>query len=299
VVRIRVVDGALAVELAPPPPTPEERREARRERRATSDRATAARAARAVEQLAADAAAEAGGPLAQGLRLEVSSLVAQTQAPTFWDAADEARAVMARIYALERMLDRLERLQGRAAGLVELSGHAERTGDRSRVPEILAAVDEIADALDLTRLELHGAAAGGSGEAVVVRVTPVGGASAAWADELAAMYRAWAERTGRDVAVPANGGAALIEIRGPATLELLAVEAGVHRRRLADRHELDARVSINGADDAAVVRVYEEGRRTVVRDPRTNARSTALADVLREGRIDVFLLEALRAGLRR
>jgi hypothetical protein len=58
-------------------------------------------------------------------------------------------------------------------------------------------------------------------------------------------------------------------------------------------------VSINGADDAAIVRVYEEGRRTVVRDPRTNARSTALADVLREGRIDVFLLEALRAGLRR
>jgi ATP-dependent Clp protease ATP-binding subunit ClpC len=283
VVRVRVADGALSVDLEAPPPTPEERRDARRERRAAPARASAARAADAVQQLLDDLTTELSGPFAEAVRLELSALLERTKTPTFWDAADDAREAMSRVYSLERVLDRLTRLQGRATGLLDLAGHARRTGERARVQEILAAVDEIADAFELARLELAGASAGGSSEPVVVRVTPIGADSAVWADELAAMYRTWAERTGREAEVGANGAAA-VTIRGPATFELLENECGIHRRRFADHRELDARVSVNESSGDAVVRVYEEGRRTVVRDPRTNTRTSSLEDVLRGGR---------------
>jgi protein subunit release factor A len=202
---------------------------------------------------------------------------------------------MTRVYTLERVLDRLTRLHERATGLAALSAHGRRTGDRGRLQEVFAAVDEISDALELARLELAGASAGRSRAPVVVSVLPIGAASADWAQELAGMYRAWAERTGREVTVAAEAPAT-VEIHGPATRELLAAECGIHRRRYADRRELDARVSVDGAANDAVVRVYEEGRRNIVRDPRTNTRVPSLNDVLQEGRLEQFLLAALRAG---
>jgi hypothetical protein len=50
----------------------------------------------------------------------------------------------------------------------------------------------------------------------------------------------------------------------------------------------------DAAEETAVVRVYEDGRRRVVRDLRTGARETHLNAVLQEGRIDAFLLAWLR-----
>jgi ATP-dependent Clp protease ATP-binding subunit ClpC len=293
VVRLRVVDGTLSIELEPPPATPAERRDARRERRAAPARASAARAEEAVRELVSELDAEIDGAPAEALRLELSALIEGTQRPAFWDDPDDARQVMTRIYTLERVLERLARLHGRATGLIELARYARRTSDRARVPEVVGAVDEIRDGLELTRLELAGISAGKSTDPVVVRVTPIGGESESWADEVAAMYRAWAERTGREVTASADG-ATTLEIHGPATLELLLTECGIHRRRLADRRELDARVSIDESTGEAIVRVYEEGRRNVVRDPRTNTRSSSLDDVLRGGRLEQFLLAALR-----
>jgi protein subunit release factor A len=228
------------------------------------------------------------------LQLEVSSLVARTREPTFWDAADDARVVMSRIYALEQLLDRVDRLRQRAAGLVDLAAHARRTGDRSRIAEIFEAVDEIDAAYELARLELAGASIGATDGAVRVRVTAIGAAADVWAADLAAMYVAWAKRTARDATLATDE--CTVAIAGPATRELLLAEAGIHRRRFPDRSEVDARVSIDGATDDRIVRVYEEGRRTIVRDPRTNVRETSLEDVVREGRIDAFLLAAVRAS---
>ena len=51
---------------------------------------------------------------------------------------------------------------------------------------------------------------------------------------------------------------------------------------------------VAGADPGAVVRVYEEGRRRVVRDPRTGVRESHVVQVLEEGKIDAFLIAALR-----
>jgi hypothetical protein len=51
--------------------------------------------------------------------------------------------------------------------------------------------------------------------------------------------------------------------------------------------------SPDGADPGFVVRVYEEGRRRVVRDPTTGARDSRVTAVLDEGRPEAFLIATL------
>ena len=94
----------------------------------------------------------------------------------------------------------------------------------------------------------------------------------------------------------------VLTIGGPATLDLLFHETGLHRHVRPDGSEELARVVVEAhgaaqaapnADPGAVVRVYEEGKRRVVRDPRTGARESHVVRVLEEGRIDAFLIAAL------
>jgi protein subunit release factor B len=172
---------------------------------------------------------------------------------------------------------------------------------KPRLREVWAALDEIEDALAASRLEIAGAAVGDSG-AALVRVIPVGDGAEAWASELFGMYWAWAERTGRELQSDEHALAA--QIGGPSTLDLLAGEAGLHRRLRPDRTTSLARVIVTAGDEepqdeeadeaGVVVRVYEDGRRRVVRDLRTGTRETHLNAVLEEGRIDAFLLAWLR-----
>jgi hypothetical protein len=75
----------------------------------------------------------------------------------------------------------------------------------------------------------------------------------------------------------------------------------LHRRVVGDAAPQLARVavssngtSVGGDGDSVVVRVYAQGRRQFVRDPRTGARVGDVAAVLGTGRIDDFLLAALR-----
>ena len=56
-----------------------------------------------------------------------------------------------------------------------------------------------------------------------MRVTPVAGADE-WAQELLAMYVAWAERTGRDASA-LDGEPFAVSIDGPSTFALLRHEA--------------------------------------------------------------------------
>lgn len=115
------------------------------------------------------------------------------------------------------------------------------------------------------------------------------------------MYLAWAARTGREATRAAHVPFAA-SIRGPSTFGLLRREAGLHRRVVGDAAPQLARVAVssNGTsvggdgDDSVVVRVYAQGRRQFVRDPRTGARVGDVAAVLGTGRIDDFLLAALR-----
>jgi hypothetical protein len=171
--------------------------------------------------------------------------------------------------------------------------------DRARVEEISRALGEMDDRLVVLRLELAAAAAGAERDVAVVRVVPIGPDARPWAEQLFAMYATWAERTGREIVAD---GPLAARIEGPATLDILAAESGLHRRVLIEQGEELARVSVAAPDEAPVegddpglvVRVYEQGKRRVVRDPRTGVRSGRLSAVLEEGRIEPFLIASLR-----
>ena len=294
--RIHLKEGAISVELEQVKVV-EPQAEAKRERRAARAFGSLARATRAAREFVEQLDAEEATGVVGDLRDEVSALVDETHAPVFWDDPDSAREVLSRIYRVEHVLDRLDGLQRRASGLVEMASRVQAARDRKRVGEIYAAIEEMEDALLVMRLELAGASTNGAGTASVIRVTPIGGCDD-WAAELLAMYAAWAERTARDVVEDAGHNA--LRIEGLSTHELLRGEAGIHRRvRPQQAAEELARVTVgdegdDGDDGGLVVRVYEEGRRRVVRDPRTRTRTADLDAVLREGRIDAFLLAMLK-----
>jgi protein subunit release factor A len=230
--------------------------------------------------------------------MELSALVEQTSTPGFWDDNAHAKATMERLYQVERVLERFDALRNRAEGLAEMARQIQRNRHRGRLAELRQAIGEIEAALEGCRLELAGAAAGGEASEVVVGITPVAGADD-WAAALCGMYLAWAKRTGRESSREADGVA--VSIKGPSTFALLRREAGLHRLVFADAEPQLARVTVssNGlpagdGEDPVVVRVYSQGRRQFVRDPRTGARAWDVGAVLSGGRIDDFLLAALR-----
>lgn len=276
-------------------------------RRTESGDATAARtAARAVELLE-QVTAEQESEVAQMIAAELSNLLAQVNAPGFWDDPGAARVVMTRVYQLQTITDTLDHLRDRVDGLVELARQVRARRGKGRLSDLKRAVGEIEDQLDVVRLECAGAAAGPDEPRVTMRFAPISIGSEEWAATLRTVYRTWAERTGREALTDNHGQ---LVITGPGSYALLASEAGLHRRENSDRHRQIVRVLV-AADDGAgarrvsitetseVVRVYSEGRHTGVRDPRTGVSVGNLDAVLQRGRIDEFILAgaSLRARL--
>jgi len=265
------------------------------------------RTAGQVDALIAEIEAEDATSVVRGLRAELSHLVLRTNDPDFWDDASQARASMSRTYEVQRVLDRWDALRERASGLAELARHMRSARDRRRLPELRSAIADIEARLELLRLELGGASLAGGVSDAVVKVFALGPDGVGWANELLAMYRAWAGRTDRDAVVDRDrDGAPALRISGPASYELLVTEVGLHRRVLGEGRTMQARVVVARAEvgaptheertidyRAVIVRVYDEARRQV-RDPRTGVQVRNPQTVLQEGRIDAFLLGAIR-----
>jgi hypothetical protein len=300
-IRFRVADREITAELATV--RQPERPPARAARREPPSDASVTRAATAAAELAARIEAEQASVVVVALHREVSALIALTHEPSFWDDGDRARATLARLYELQATTGRLDGLRERADGLAEMGRQMRAHRDRRRVPELRQAIAEIEESLDASRLELAGAGAGGSHGEAIVLVNGVGAADG-WSEALLAMYAAWAERTGRSSA-PTRGRSGLT-ISGSACFELLAGEAGLHRRELADRTVELARVIVIRGDSAdeppseddsgTIVRTYAEGRRRGVRDTRSGVRVGNVDAVLRAGEIDAFILAGLAAA---
>jgi ATP-dependent Clp protease ATP-binding subunit ClpC len=302
--RVHPSGDAIAVELEQV--RLRERAESPRIRRTGAQEATLAKAATGVADLLERIEAEEATPAVTALRGEVEELISQTHGPTFWDEPVRARSTLTRVYRIERVLDGLEGLHRRASGLAEMARQMRLKRDRGRLGELRQAVEEIEDALLVARLELAGTVAASGVSDAALRVTPVGRKSGGWAAELLVMYAAWAERTGRDVREQEDPPSNSLVVEGLSSFDLLAGENGLHRRVLSDRQVLLARVTVTSAngdnghapepadDPGTIVRIYEEGRRRSVRDPRTGTRVGNLDAVLREGRIDAFLLAYLR-----
>jgi ATP-dependent Clp protease ATP-binding subunit ClpA len=301
--RIRLRSGTIAIDLEVVKDA-EARTVPRDERRVPPVDRSLGRALTAAQELERRLAVEGATPTVVALRAEVSSLLARSHDPAFWDDNLTARQTLARIYQLESVLDRLDALTTRAAGLTEMATAMAASRSRERLGELWNALEEIEDALSVCHLELAGAVSGAGGKGAILSIQPVGDAGADWANDLFEMYCSWAKRTARDITpLPDRRFAARIE--GLATFDLLRGENGLHRRIHADHRVLLARVTVTPPDTealrdgvfpiASVVRIYEEGKRQLVRDPRTGAKETKVDAVLREGKIDPFLLAWLRA----
>jgi ATP-dependent Clp protease ATP-binding subunit ClpA len=263
--------------------------------------ASIARAAATAERLHDELLRDQGSGPARAVSTELSELLARINAPGFWDDPGSAQSALTRVYQLQRVTDRLAHVRNRAEGLVELARQLQANRDRGRLPELREALGELEEELVLVRLECAGAAAGDSEPAAELTLLPVAGRADDWATQLAAMYRAWAERTGRE-ATDEPGDPRRLTIRGPGSYSLLAPEAGLHRRELPNRQRVLVRVIVKPQGDqnkapwsdpddggTTVVRVYSEGARTGVRDPRTGVRVGNLPSVL-QGQIDEFIL---------
>jgi ATP-dependent Clp protease ATP-binding subunit ClpA len=300
--RVHLRDGHVSIELEPIREA-ERPKVTRASQRVAHEESTFAKAIAAAEEFERRLEAEESTPAVSGLRGEVSALISKTHDPAFWDDNAAARSTLARVYQLEQVLDRLDALRRRASGLSEMARQANASRFKGRLPEVWAAIDEMEDALEVGRLEIAGALAGGRGKGAVLAITAVGEGSAEWAAQLFEMYCSWADRTARDITrVAERQHTARIE--GLSTFDLLRGESGLHRRIHADRRVVLARVSIAPLDgdstgdgrfeSGSVVRVYEEGRRQLVRDPRTGTKETRIDAVIGEGKIDAFLYAWLR-----
>ncbi len=295
-VRVYVDGGHIAVAIERPEEP--EARVSRSERRVQRDEGAFARAEASVNAFVDRLNEDEASARASDIREALTPLVEETHAQTFWETPDRARETLQGIYRLESAVGRWDALRNRAAGLVEMARRVREARDQSRVREVEDAVSEMDDQLTVLRLELTAAAAGARGGAATIRVVPVGQAAEQWAAQLIAMYAAWAERTGRE-ATPTENELGIV-IDGLATYDLLAGERGLHRHVKPDGTDELARVVVQLPDDpelepdgGVVARVYEEGKRRLVRDPRTSAKETHVNAVL-EGRIDAFLIAALR-----
>jgi len=301
-VWVRLRDGGIDVDVQPV--TTPERRLREHEKPQPAADVTLVRATEAARALAQLIEKEESLPVVTGVRTELSDLVTRTHGPDFWDVPADARRTLARVYELQRVLDSLTGLRERAQGLAELGRQLRMAKDRRRLPELRQALDQIEGRLELVRLELAGAALHGGSGTAVVRVTALGPHAEGWARELLEMYVAWAERTGREASTPhESDGGIDVRIDGRSSRELLEPEGGLHRLVPRKGDALMARVVVTAlgeerrpaAEVPVLVRVYEESRRQV-RDPRTGTYVKDPAKVLREGRIDPFLIAAI--GLR-
>ena len=292
-IRITLSNGDIAV-TAERVSEPRDQERRRAHRRAEAD-ASLTSLEKAAVAFAAELESDDAAASADDLRATLSELIENSHESTFWDDTERARETLSRLYGLEQIIGRYDRLRDRAAGLCELARRVRETHHKARSKEISTAIEEMRDQLLVLRLELAAAAAGADGETAELEIAPVGSADA-WAMRLVVMYEQWADRTGR---TSQRADEKRITITGAATLDLLRGESGLHRHVRPDRTEELARVLIRGLPAAdlnggRVVRVYEEGKRRLVRDPITRARVTHLTSVLDEGHIDAFLIAALR-----
>ncbi|HJB54950.1 MAG TPA: peptide chain release factor 2 [Candidatus Olsenella avistercoris] len=170
-------------------------------------------------------------------RVKVAELEARSAEPGFWDDADEARSVMARLSAARDDVTGIESARSRLEDACTALELGEETGDE----DLLAEASEIADSLerDLSELELsswftdeldHGDA--------IVTVTPGQGGLEAqdWCEMLFRMYLRYCDRRGWKVTVNDAPAAEVIGIdratftvSGKNAYGMLRAEQGVHR----------------------------------------------------------------------
>lgn len=172
-----------------------------------------------------------------------------TQAPGFWDDAQNAQKVMRETAGLKDWVDawkNAEQSVGDVQALIEL---AEEVDDASMEAEIIAEADRSAKAVD--ELELRKILSGpdDNRNAILTINAGAGGTEAQdWAEMLMRMYTRWAEKHDFEVylAEEQEGDTAgikscTLEIRGRYAFGFLKAENGVHRLVRISPYDSNAR----------------------------------------------------------
>jgi len=170
-------------------------------------------------------------------RGEITQIETQMSSPNFWDDAESARKVVARLKALKATVTPVVALIGRVDDLRALHELAVEASDDETLGEAAGEARKVAE--DLDRLELRTMLAGphDAGDCFFSIHAGAGGTeSCDWAEMLLRMYLRYFERHGYDAAeIDRTDGeeagirSVTLQVTGPYAYGYLSCERGVHR----------------------------------------------------------------------
>jgi ATP-dependent Clp protease ATP-binding subunit ClpC len=197
-----------------------------------------------------------------------AELLAQTQAPDFWDVPERAGVLLRSFRAVEAQLQAQERL---AASCESAHRVVRETKGEARLATAARAVEAAAHEVQLA--EARVAAGGSTGDEVLLELSLPSGEDEEhlrWLETLLTMYRGWAERRGYQVVAVGEGVRpvrVLLHVAGPGVVGFLAGEEGLHRRQEENDRAL-ARVRVHPWPSAGEARPALRGNgRAVHRHP--------------------------------
>ncbi|NEQ97688.1 MAG: AAA domain-containing protein [Cyanothece sp. SIO2G6] len=204
----------------------------------------------------------------------------------------------------------------------------------SALMKLEADTDQLEADISYWQLECAGLSSGYQHDRVLLSFVAIGPDSQPWLEQLVQVYTTWAERKGYECErlIPRGDRRAWgLYINGSNVFTILQGEAGLHKlsqsggqsgnqsggdrqkflvrlrliavpetisasdNRPDDLHFLMMTASTTDTADADIlVRVYSQGRRASIRDPRTGVKVGNVRSVLEQGDLDVFLLAALQ-----
>lgn len=137
---------------------------------------------------------------------EKAELLAETQAPYFWDNSDDARTKLSRFYFLDRLVRRVHQLYEKAEYLEDFAVLVNRERDLRYQPDLARDYEELYRNTSYLDIELRTAHLPHRNKAMLL-LRPMGSLmpqqrggnpSAEWMRRLARVYLKWAERKGYD-----------------------------------------------------------------------------------------------------
>ncbi len=166
-----------------------------------------------------------------GLERRRAQLLAESQAPDFWDDPERAASKLRDFRTVEAQLGDLERLVQTAQFARRLVREAKNEG---ALGSAARAVEEVGREVQLAEARTQGGGGSGIDEALLeILAASEGPAAKGWIRELGYMYLGWAQKRGYEALAVAEGSdpaRVLLRIAGPGVLGYLASEAGLHRR---------------------------------------------------------------------
>ncbi|MFO0595506.1 MAG: AAA family ATPase [Myxococcaceae bacterium] len=177
------------------------------------------------------AAAVASAAKRPELEARRRELLAQSQAPGFWDDGEKAAAVLRSFRAMDAQLGELDRLR-------ELCQVARRRArDAKGELQLASAVRAVEEAAREVRLAEARVAAGGARDVddawLEIQAGATGDGNLSFVRELVTLYSGWAERRGYECKIVAEGqepARAVLHLHGPGVYGFLSGEKGTHRR---------------------------------------------------------------------